>query len=606
MSGNTLVTSLCALVVVTFASVYGDNNILTNPGFERGREGWFDRTCAIEAVASPARNGTGAGKALNRLADWQGIKQSVFGRMVAGKTYNVSGWVRLDNAKSDTIAISFEQQDDGGTRYIGVARAGVTDSAWVRLSGEFTLNVTGTLSVLDVYFEGPAPGVNFYADDAVVYGPEVDAPAVIPAKSGGKAVIDIRTRHQKIEGFGASGAYYTKNLVTHQKKDELVNLIFRDLGLDIFRIRNNYEMEPNSMEESVEIAKAGESALGPQGLKILVSSWSPPVALKSNNSTIGGTLKKVGGKFAYDEFANWWCRSVAAYAKAGLKIDYISIQNELDYEAPWNSCRFAPTESPDSALPGFDRAFEMIWQRLNAEMGPDMPRMLFPESSGLGNSKDYLENADDLSHVYGFAHHLYDCSGCGSAPDRFIPRMIGYNQLAAKHGNKPVFQTEFEDEPGTWADAINTALVMHNALTVEGVAAYLYWDLFWETGTALVSMADASCYTVKPTYYAFKQYSAFIDADWQRVEASTDNTGIRVSAYISPDNKKLTAVVINTTEGTDISLKLAIQKFPVSKGDVYRSSRTENCVRVGGYNKKAALKIPANSVTTLSLTAGGK
>jgi glucuronoarabinoxylan endo-1,4-beta-xylanase len=606
MSGKTLVTSLCVLIVASSASVYGDNNILTNPGFERGREGWFDRTCAIEAAASPVHNGTGAGKAVQRLANWQGIKQSVFGIMMAGKTYGVSGWVRLDNAKSDTVAISFEQQDDGGTRYIGVARACVTDSAWVRLSGEFTLNVTGTLSVLDVYFEGPAPGVNFYVDDAIVYGPEVDAPVVIPAKSKGKAVIDTRTRHQKIEGFGASGAYYTKNLVTHQKKDELVNLLFRDLGLDIFRIRNNYEMEPESMEESIEIARAGKASLGPQGLKILISSWSPPASLKSNNSTIGGTLKKTGGKFAYDGFAQWWRGSVAAYTKAGLRIDYISIQNELDYEAPWNACRFAPAESADSTLPAFDKAFEMIWHGLNTDMGPDMPKLLAPESSGLGNSKDYIEAMDDLSHVYGYAHHLYDCSGCGSAPDRFIPRMTAYNQLAAKHGHKPVFQTEYEDEPGTWADAIHTALVMHNALTVEGVAAYLYWDLFWAPGTALVSMDDASSYTIKPTYYAFKHYSAFIDAGWQRVEASTDNTGIRVSAYISPDNGKLTAVIINTTESTDISLKLAVKNFPVSRGDVYRSSRAENCVRAGGFSKNTALKIPANSVTTLSLSARGK
>jgi hypothetical protein len=179
--------------------------------------------------------------------------------------------------------------------------------------------------------------------------------------------------------------------------------------------------------------------------------------------------------------------------------------------------------------------------------------------------------------------------------------MISYNNLAVQNGDKPIFQTEFEDEPGTWADAINTALVIHNSLTVEKVAAYLYWDLFWATGTALVSMDDESSYTVKPTYYAFKQYSAFIDADWQRVETSTDNTGIRISAYISPDNKKLTAVIINTTDSTNISLDLSIKNFSIAKGEIYRSSQMENCVLIGKYNKRAPMKIPANSVTTLSL-----
>ena len=600
MSVKSICGSLFILIIFFFVYVYGDNNILTNPGFERGRDGWFDRTCAIEAVTSPVHNGTGAGKAISRLANWQGIKQSVFGKMVIGKTYKVSGWVRLDNAKSDTVAISFEQQDDSGTRYYNIARAASTDSVWVQLSGEFTLTVNGTLSVLDVYFEGPAPGVNFFVDDVIVFGPEVDAPKIIPAKPKGKGLIDVNIRHQKIEGFGGSGAYYTMNLVTHKKKTELFNLLFKELGLDILRIRNDYDIDPNSMQATIEIAKSGEAALG-QDLKILMSSWSPPATLKSNGNTIGGTLKKVNGKFVYDEFAQWWYNSVASYTKGGVKIDYISIQNELDYEAPWNSCRFTPTEKLDTNLAAFNIAFEIIWHKLNAEMGSDIPKILTPESSGLGNSKEYIENLDSLSHVYGYAHHLYDCSGCGSAPDRFIPRMISYNNLAVQNGNKPVFQTEFEDEPGTWADAINTALVIHNSLTVEKVAAYLYWDLFWATGTALVSMDDESSYTVKPTYYAFKQYSAFIDADWQRVETSTDNTGIRISAYIGPDNKKLTAVIINTTDSTNISLDLSVKNFSIARGEIYRSSQMENCVLIGKYNKRAPMKIPANSVTTLSL-----
>ena len=600
MSVKSICGSLFILIIFLFVCVYGDNNVLTNPGFERGRDGWFDRTCAIEAVTSPVHNGTGAGKAINRLANWQGIKQSVFGKMLVGKTYKVSGWVRLDNVKSDTVAISFEQQDDSGTKYYGVARAASTDSDWIQLSGEFTLNVNGTLSVLDIYFEGPAPGVNFFVDDVIIFGPEVDAPKIIPAKPKGKGLIDVNIRHQKIEGFGGSGAYYTMNLITHKKKTELFNLLFKELGLDILRIRNDYDMEPNSMQATIEIAKSGEAALG-RDLKILMSSWSPPAALKSNGNTIGGTLKKVNGKFVYDEFAQWWCNSVASYTKAGVKIDYISIQNELDYEAPWNSCRFTPTEKLDTNFAAFDIAFETIWHKLNAEMGSDMPKILTPESSGLGSSKEYIENLDSLSHVDGYAHHLYDCSGCGSAPDRFIPRMISYNNLAVQNGDKPIFQTEFEDEPGTWADAINTALVIHNSLTVEKVAAYLYWDLFWATGTALVSMDDESSYTVKPTYYAFKQYSAFIDADWQRVETSTDNTGIRISAYISPDNKKLTAVIINTTDSTNISLDLSIKNFSIAKGEIYRSSQMENCVLIGKYNKRAPMKIPANSVTTLSL-----
>jgi O-glycosyl hydrolase len=143
-------------------------------------------------------------------------------------------------------------------------------------------------------------------------------------------------------------------------------------------------------------------------------------------------------------------------------------------------------------------------------------------------------------------------------------------------------------------------------MTIEEVAAYLYWDLFWNPDSGLISINDPVSYTINPSYYTFKQYSAFIDAGWQRVETSTDNTGLRISAFISPNHGKLTAVIINTSEDVDILLDLALQNFPVSKGEIYRSSETENCALVGKYDSKTILELPANSVTTLSFTAGKK
>jgi O-glycosyl hydrolase len=332
----------------------------------------------------------------------------------------------------------------------------------------------------------------------------------------------------------------------------------------------------------------------------MISSWSPPARLKSNGNTVRGTLAKIDGKYAYAEFAQWWSDSLAACVKAGVKADYISIQNEPDYEAPWDSCRFSPTEN--SNLAGYDAAFEAVWQKLNAEMGEAMPKMLAPETYSLNTAIDYIDNLDNLSHVYGFAHHLYGCSGCGEAPDRYIPEM---EKLKSKYGNKPLMQTEFQNEPNTWAGAMSTAILMHNCLTVENAAAYLYWDLFWGPTSGMVSLSptDQSFYSIKPVYYAFKQYSAFTDSDWQRVEASTDNAGLRISAYISPDNQKLTAVIINTTAGTDITLNCSLKGFLVSKGEVYRSSETENCANVGSFKAGEPLKLPAKSITTLALSA---
>ncbi len=582
------------------AEIDKNTNILINPGFENGTDGWGGRSCQIEPITSIVHSGSGSAKALGREAGWQGIRQSVYDTMTDGQTYQISGWVRLDNAPSAQVLLSVEQQDDGGTDYHNVDTVTATDGDWVQLSGEFTLNVTGGLSVLDVYFDGPPPGVNFYVDDVVVFGPAPvgDKFAVIKPKAKGE--IDANIRHQKIEGLGASGAFRTAEFVEHKKKNELYNLLFKELDLDIFRIRNTYDINQIDFDNVVEIAQSGRAALG-KDMKIMISSWTPPARLKSSGSVIGGTLAKVDGKYVYGDFAQWWADSLKAYLKAGIKADYITMQNEPDWEAPYDSCIFGPTEDANRA--GYDAALEAVWHKLHTEMSSSMPKMLDPETMGFPGIENYINNLDN-SLVYGYAHHLYNCSGCGENPDRYIPKMTSLKELAAQYGGKPIFQTEFEHEPETWTGAMNTAVLMHNSLTVENVAGYLYWDLFWDPNSGLVSIDSPESYVIRPAYYAFKQFSAFTGSDWQRVDASTDSDGLRISAYISPDNKKLTAVIINTAPETDITLKLSLNGFSASRGKVYRSSELEKCEYIGKYKPGEKLKLPASSITTLVLSAG--
>ncbi len=604
MSFKDICKSLFLLSFLSFTFAYGDTNILVNPDFEKGTDGWVGRSCQIGAVSTPVHSGSGGAKASGRAEKWQGISQSILGKMVPGKTYRISGWVRLENAVSDTVIISIDLRDDRGNIYPNVARVTATDSNWVLLSGDFTLEVSGTLAGLDVYFEGPAPGVSFYVDDVNVYGPEAEAAkAAAPKPVEPKATcrIDAGTRHQKIEGFGAAGAYFTMEFVNHKQKAELYNVLFKKLGLDIFRVRNNHEMEQKSFRETVEIVK-GAKAVN-ENLKIMMSSWSPPARLKSEGKTVGGTLKKTDGKYAYDEFAQWWADSLDAYAKEGVKVDYLNIQNEPDYTARWDSCKLEPTETAEMA--GYDTAFEAVWNKLNTKMGQDMPKMLAPEAYGPRSSMNYIAKLGNLSHVYGYAYHLYDCTGstvgCGTEPDKYLADL---EKFKSKCGDKPSLQTEYQHkEPNPWAQAINTAILMHNCLTAGNAAGYLYWDLFWGPGTvSLVSIDNPNSYTLNPVYYAFKQFSAFTDPLWQRVDTSTENTGLRMSAYISPDNKKLTVVIINTTADTEIAGDFSLKGFSISKGEVYRSSQNEKCAKIGDYKQSEPLKLTANSITTLVIS----
>ncbi len=615
MSIKGFCVSLVFILFLSLVSAYGDTNVLINPGFEDGTTtGWSDRNCSITTISSPAYpvyNGSFSGKAFDRTDTWQGIKQSVLDKMMPGETYQISGWVRLEEgALPDNVGITVEQLDSNGTQYIPVMWSTGNDYEWTPLSGTFTLNVTGTLTKLDVYFEGPAEGVAFYVDDAVVYGPEPVPPP--PPDPNATGEINGNIRYQEIEGFGASGSWFENWLTGHPKKNEIYDVLFGQLGLDIYRLRNNFDQSGDDeyMTNSSEIITEGELSLG-RPLKVMISSWSPPDYLKSEGSTVGGTLKKDAGEYCYIEFAEWWANSLDEWSSSyGVDVDYVNIQNEPDYLAGWDSCKFTHTETIDWA--GYNLAFEAVYNELNARMGSNMPKMLAADAAGIPNCGGYLDNLIDYSHVYGYSHHLYNI-GSGGNPDAYIYAM---NNFASQYGYKPLMQTEFSHNIETFTDAMNLALLMHNSLTVEGVSAYLYWDLFWGYGSGLVTLdwpfmdpCDANfpppSYTINPVYYAFKHYSAFVHSGWQRVETQCDNPDLRMSTYINPNNRKLSVVLINTTTETDIELDLSFTDITLLDGNVYRSSQTENCVLLGSFDPVNPLILPAQTITTLALDAAG-
>lgn len=573
------------------AFLWGAVNLLTNPGFEEGTTGWQGRNCSISAAAL-ARSGTQSGLAYNRTAAWQGIKQSILGKVVHGQTVTISGWVRLDNAASDTIKLTVEQRDGAGTKYIGISQKTGSNSQWTQLTGQFTLAVTGSLTYLDIYFEGPAAGISFYVDDAEVLGPD---------SSTASSRIDISDRHQIIEGFGAAGAWYEGLLVNHPQKNTLYDLMFNQLGLEIYRIRNTFEIDSAYMDRTAQIIREAQALTG-RPLKIMISSWSPPAYLKSNNNTREGTLKKNEyNEYMYPEFADWWYRSLASWAFRGITADYINIQNEPDYvNSGWDTCYLWAAET--SSMAGYNLAFEAVWQELNSRMGSSMPKMLAPETTGFSNVGNYISNLIDDSHIYGYAHHLYNCSnstggaGCGDEPDRYLTTMAGF---ASQYGTKPLFQTEYEDATNAWPDALNLALLLHNSLTVEEVSAYLYWDLFWNSG-GLITLTSSG-YTINNDYYGFKHFSGFIHSGWQRIGTVLDAAGLRMSAYISPDNHQLTAVIINPSS-MDVELTLTVPDFLINSGNIYRTTAGQNAEHQGPFNPDNALSIPAMSITTLSLT----
>ncbi len=587
-----LSTYLFMIAYLSLSPSYGAASLLTNPGFETGNTtGWSGFGCNI-SISNESHNGNYGCLVSNRTSTWNGIMHTISGVISDGQICTISGWAKLQNADSNSVRITVKQTDDSGTSYHFVDSSTCNSGTWTYLSGDFTLDVNGVLTDLFFYFEGPQAGINFYVDDVSLFGPDSD-----PNHVTGQ--IEAAKRHQKIEGFGASGAWYEGWLTAHPKKAELYDILFGQLGLDIYRIRNTYQISQSNINNSAEIVAQGEASLG-RDLKIMISSWSPPAYLKSDANTVNGTLAKdANSNYIYEEFAQWWLDSLSAYEANGIVAEYVNMQNEPDCLPNWDSCRFRPTETNDWA--GYNLAFDALVNKLNTMQNP--PKLLAPETCNISRelNNHYLDFIIDSNQLYGYAHHLYG-DGDSNEPDSYLPNMINF---AERHNDKPVFQTEYHFGREDFAAALDLAEIIYNSLAIEEVSAYLHWELFWE-GQGLVSLdwpwGSNPGYTINPIYYAFKHYSAFIHSGWQRLEASIDSSNPRISAYISPDNQQLTVVIINSSNDVDVELDLSFENFSIEDGNVYRTSSTQNCALIGDFNDSVPMNLPAESITTLVLT----
>jgi glucuronoarabinoxylan endo-1,4-beta-xylanase len=410
--------------------------------------------------------------------------------------------------------------------------------------------------------------------------------------------VKAKETHQTMEGFGASIAWADDQLTSHPKKAEIYDYLFNDLGLDILRLRNIYRNNPTNFAPTIAEIVETMYALSPKRPTILLSSWSPPANLKSNNSENGGgnaTLKKVDGQFVYGAFAKYWVDALSAYKSIGVEPDFIGLQNEPTYDATWESCRFEATEN--STVAGYKQALDSVYYAL--QQANLSSKIIGPEVHGIGYST-FQNYAGQFNHGHldGYAYHLYHGES-DNVSDNHNPDLFKTNlsNVAKTSPSKPIFQTEYDR--GDW---FNTVWLMHNCLVNGDVSAYLWWELVWGTGGKPLIEMQSTSYTLTKYYWAFRQYSKYVDSGWKRVTTEVDTDSLRMSAFIDPDGKKLTLVILNLGTKSD-SMSIDIQNFTIATGTVVRTSNSENgAVIDAAYDGKSVGQFPARSISTLSFT----
>ena len=447
--------------------------------------------------------------------------------------------------------------------------------------------------------------------------------------------INPAVSYQTIDGIGGGIVYYLDWITTHKNKTELYDTIFSGLGLSALRIGNWAQEENADLTYDAEIVNEAKKRLG-DDFFLTMSAWSAPSSLKANNALSGSkgdhrrghapTLKKEFGSFVYNQYGEWWRRSLEQYHEAGIYPDHISIQNEVDCDADYESTILFPEESYrfddwsdsyEDQIASYSKALDAVYSNIKGM--PHQPKIIGPEVMGIGwdRVQKYINTLSESqkSHLHGYNFHYYH-SGSEehkateirySYPDDFLGAMT---QLSNDYLNKkPMYMTENSTlrDPQEM-DPIYTASFMSYAFAVNHVVAYIHWNLIWgDAGDACINLefsengyTTEDGYKIQGNYHALRHFSKFIGRGWKNISALSDNSNILVSAFKNPQEDAYTIVLINRNR---FNQRIKIPFAPAElTATVVQSIVTEDSwsKTIGTNESVTEMDLPGNSITTIA------
>jgi glucuronoarabinoxylan endo-1,4-beta-xylanase len=432
------------------------------------------------------------------------------------------------------------------------------------------------------------------------------------ALNAGTVTIYPSNTCQTIQALGGATAFYDGWVYSHPYRLQIYTNAFAGLNLSMLRLGNWFRYTNPLDYADFDIVSNASRILG-HPVPVYMSSWAPPAFLKSNGQTAnGGTLLYTNGSYVYTNFAQYWYDSLLSYRSNGVSPTWISIQNEPDWAASYDSCRFDPTEDTVNGTnyASYSKALDATFQRLTNLPAP--PLLLAPEVIGLGYDEvqNYAATLNSNS-FYGLAHHLYGGSTDGT-PDGYSATMLTLTNVFPA---KPKFMTEFG-----YTNMIESACLIHDCLTVEQVVGFNFWQLI-DPGNGLVNIenpynlsswtnapagtaTEAQGYWLAPSYWAMKHFSYFVDPGYIRVSATNSDPNVRVSAYLAPDHGRLVFVLINTNPAAASAMTLRPGAFAAAQSAVYQTAGASTFAALGALTN--AQLLPPLSLTTVVLMSAPK
>lgn len=305
-------------------------------------------------------------------------------------------------------------------------------------------------------------------------------------------------------------------------------------GFSIMRLR----IPPDSTQFSIDVpsAKLAESL----GAIVIASPWTPPAWMKSNNSTIGGTLDTS----AYAAYAAHLKAFADTMRNDGVSLYAISVQNEPDANVSYELCYWNATQF-------------LNFMKNNA--GSVGTPIFMPESESFNSqfSDSTLDDPVAAADVAFIGGHLY-----GATPTSY--------PLALSKG-KEVWMTEYLVTDTSWSAVLGTAKGINDCMNAQ-MSAYVWWYIVRYYGPIAETGA-----TLTKRGYVMSQYARFVRPGFYRVSATANpQANIYVTAYKS--GSKVIIVALNMSSSS-ISQPFKILNGTVTTFTPYETSSTKSCVQ---------------------------
>jgi glucosylceramidase len=267
-------------------------------------------------------------------------------------------------------------------------------------------------------------------------------------------------------------------------------------------------------------------------LKVMISPWSAPAWMKTSGSLIQGRLKPEH----YQAFADYLARTVQAFAREGVPVSMLTIQNEPDFEP--DSYPGMRVNSPDRAIiigrfvgPTFTR-LGLKTQILDYDHNWDNPEMPWTVLS------------DPVAHRYvaGVAWHCYE----GDVPAQ--------SQVHDAFPDKDTWFTECSG--GEWSPKFDETLGwMTDKLIIGGANNWsrgtLLWNLALDPGHGPHNGGCGDCrgvITIDPAtgaitrnveYYVLGHASRYVLPGAWRVLTTKRGEGVEGAAFLNRDGSRV-------------------------------------------------------------------